>query len=173
MEQMSETLWARRSPPELDVDAPTSWAGEPATAADLTALRRRLCATLADGIRPAATTDDDTERLLLVFEELVSNGLRHGRGPIRVTVSSTGAGWLLEVSDAAPDRPPRPAVARDPAAGGLGLYMVAELAAAHGWMARGERKSVWARVDVTSVATPLRPSLPHPRDKSGGPDHRP
>jgi signal transduction histidine kinase len=172
MEQMSETLCARRSPPELDVNGSASWADEPATAGDLTVLRRRLYATLADGVRPAVATDDDAQRLLLVFEELVSNGLRHGRGPIRVTVASTGAGWLLEVSDAAPGRPPRPAVGRDPAAGGLGLYLVADLAAAHGWMARGQRKSVWARVDVTSAARRPRPSLPHPRNKSGEPDHR-
>ena len=32
--------------------------------------------------RPAGAADDDVDRLLLAFEELVSNGLRHGGGPV-------------------------------------------------------------------------------------------
>ena len=41
---------------------------------------RRRSATAAD--RPGAD-DDDVDRLLLAFEELVSNGLRHGGGPVQ------------------------------------------------------------------------------------------
>ncbi|CCH88149.1 Histidine kinase (fragment) [Modestobacter italicus] len=55
-------------------------------------------------------------------------------------------GWLIDVSDACPDSPPAPAVGRDPALGGLGLHLVARLAAAVGWAADGGRKHVWAAV---------------------------
>ena len=84
--------------------------------------------------------------MLLAFEELASNGLRHGRPPVHVTVTATRAGWLLEVSDAADDRPPTPAVGRDPVHGGLGLHLVARLCTTHGWIPRNGRKHVWAHV---------------------------
>jgi hypothetical protein len=52
--------------------------------------------------------------------------------------------WLVEVRDGAPDTPPTPAVGRDPSEGGLGLYLVAELATDHGWYVTGRTKHVWA-----------------------------
>ena len=74
---------------------------------------------------------------------------------MRVVVTAVGSGWLVEVSDAAGDEPPVPAVGRDAALGGLGLYLVAQLAAAHGWTAEdGGRKVVWARVDFTGRGRP-------------------
>jgi hypothetical protein len=35
-------------------------------------------------------------------------------------------------------------VGRDPSEGGLGLYLIAELATAHGWYVRDRTKHVWA-----------------------------
>jgi anti-sigma regulatory factor (Ser/Thr protein kinase) len=93
---------------------------------------------------PAPTHLPDVDRLLLAFEELASNGLRHSGAPIRVQVLGCPEGWLVDVSDACPDSPPTPAVDRDPALGGLGLHLVARLAAAVGWAADGGRKHVWA-----------------------------
>ena len=126
------------------------WWWQVAGAAELSVIRadirRRVDA--ASGVPDAAS--EAAERLLLAFEELASNGLRHGRPPVHVTVTSTGAGWLLEVSDAADDRPPTPAVGRDAAHGGLGLYLVARLCPAHGWIARKGRKHVWAHVAPTA-----------------------
>jgi two-component sensor histidine kinase len=115
--------------------------------AELTADRRRLSAALHDGARPPGADEGSVERLLLAYQELTSNALRHGRWPVGVTVTSTGTGWLLEVSDAAADRPPSPAIGRDPEQGGLGLRMVAQLCDAHGWDTDGDRKIVWARID--------------------------
>ena len=68
-----------------------------------------------------ADADADTvEAVLLAFEELASNGVRHGRPTVHVTVTSACPGWLLEVSDDDADRPPAPGVGRDAAHGGLG-----------------------------------------------------
>lgn len=161
---MSEALWANRPRPGTESGLPPTWTVRPATAADLTALRVRLRETLRDGGRPAAATDEEVEWLLLAFEELASNALRHGRPPVQVTLRTGADGWLLEVTDAAPDQPPAAAIGRDPAGGGLGLHLVARVASEHGWTVRGSRKQVWARIRFTAAATD--PSVPPPR--SGG-----
>jgi hypothetical protein len=59
---------------------------------------------------------------------------------------------VLDVSDGAVDEPPMPAVDRDAARGGLGLYLIARIAAAHGWGVANGRKHVWARIDFTPDA---------------------
>ncbi|MGY1760895.1 ATP-binding protein [Geodermatophilus sp. SYSU D00779] len=129
------------------------WHGQPGTAAELTGMRRRLRAALADGGLPAGA--DDGERLLLAVEELASNGLRHGRPPVRVTITAAGSGWLLEVRDTATARPPTPAIGRDAALGGMGLHLVARFSRAHGWAVDGDRKIVWAHIAY-------RPPVPPP-----------
>jgi len=130
------------------------WHGHPGTAAELTGMRRRLRAMLAGGGLPAG--DDDGERLLLAVEELSSNGLRHGRPPVEVSVAATGPGWQVEVRDAAPGRPPTPAIGRDAALGGMGLHLVSRLSSAHGWAVDGDRKVVWAQIPYRTP--PARPS---------------
>ena len=122
----------------------------PTEAADVTAGRRQLGAALHDGSHPAEAAEGGVERLLLVFEELVSNAVRHGRSPIEVVVTAIGDCWLLEVTDAAGGTPPIPDQERDAALGGLGLDLVARISGAHGWEPLGDgRKVVWARVDYT------------------------
>jgi anti-sigma regulatory factor (Ser/Thr protein kinase) len=144
---MSGTLWGHRPPPPVHRRATSTWAWELRLIADVTAARARLRAEVTRDAGPAGLPEDDVQRLLLSFEELASNGLRHGRGPVRVSVVSTGDGWLVDVSDAAVDRPPTPAIGRDAADGGLGLYLVARLSAAHGWTVRGPRKHVWTLIE--------------------------
>jgi anti-sigma regulatory factor (Ser/Thr protein kinase) len=143
---VSPSAWEQRPPPESESALVIGRWG-PAGLADLTVDRRRLSAALRDSSRPPGADDDAVDRLLLAYQELTSNALRHGRWPVGVTVSVTGTGWLLEVSDAAADRPPRPAFGRDPGLGGLGLRMVAETCDAYGWDTDGARKIVWARID--------------------------
>jgi signal transduction histidine kinase len=122
----------------------------PKTPADLTAQRLELAEAASAVGRPSA---EAAERLELVFEELVSNALRHGQGRVEVTVSATATGWLLEVIDAAGNTPPAPAIDRDAALGGLGLYLVARLSSAHGWAASGlGHKVVWSLVGYDSPA---------------------
>ena len=151
---MSQPLWGYRPPPEHTEPTGWLWTGEPTTAAELTALRSRLRTTLertTDSADDQERSDDGAERLLLVFEELASNGLRHGLPPVQVTVIALGSGWLLEVSDGSADSPPEPALARDPATGGLGLYLVARLSVAHGWITQDGRKRVWAQVGGSAM----------------------
>src|SRR3954469_2097785 len=163
---MITTLWPQR-PPEPVTDLSVWWQGAPRAAADLTRLRREVQAAV--GSRPEQDNDaDGLDRLWLIFEELASNGLRHGRPPVHVLLATVPTGWLLDVSDAAADRPPAPARGRDAAAGGMGPPLVAPLAAAPGWTVHGARKHVGARVAAVplsgastgGVAPPLRAAQP-------------
>jgi anti-sigma regulatory factor (Ser/Thr protein kinase) len=88
--------------------------------------------------------DDLLDQLILAFDEMASNALRHGGGGVHAAVRTTGDAYLIEVSDHAPSAPPAPAVGRDPSEGGLGLYLIAELASDHGWYVRDGAKHVWA-----------------------------
>jgi two-component sensor histidine kinase len=146
---MSQRLWARRSPPPTSPRASVLGAWQPASIAELTASRRLLADVLADEVGPTGIDEGAVEHLLLAFEELGSNALRHGRLPVRVRLTVDADSWLLEVSDAAPDVPPVPAFDRDAASGGLGLHLVARLCGAHGWTTRDGRKTAWACIERT------------------------
>jgi len=122
---------------------------QPANIAELTVGRRLLAALLADDVD---VDGNSLERLLLAFEELGSNALRHGRLPVRLRVTGNSDSWLLQVSDAAADVPPVPAFDRDASQGGLGLHLVARLSGAHGWTSRDGRKTAWACIERTPAA---------------------
>jgi hypothetical protein len=164
---MNATHWPQR-PPEPVTDLSPWWEGTPSAAADLTRLRRELHAAILRRSRPNAD-GADVDGLLLIFEELASNGLRHGRPPVRVLLATVPSGWLLDVSDAAAEVPPAPAAGRDAAAGGMGLSLVAQLAAAHGWTVHEGRKHVWARIDAATLPGPARGTLPPPRPDAPSP----
>jgi anti-sigma regulatory factor (Ser/Thr protein kinase) len=171
---MTEALWVDRPRPDLGASAEAVLRGAPTTLAELRALRMQLRATLNNGGRSPGAGDDDVDRLLLAFEELVSNALRHGGGPVHVAVTTVGPGWLVEVSDAAGNSPPVPAVGRDASLGGLGLYLVAQMSGAHGWTAEDDgRKVVWARVDFTGEAAPPHEVVDAPGPQRGRRGQRP
>ena len=100
------------------------------------------------------------DTLLLVVDELASNGLRHGSAPVAVTVVWTGCGLFLDISDNDPSHGPEPAVGRDPALGGMGLAMVARVTTSRGWTTAGGRKHVWACIPLgpPSVDAVLEPT---------------
>jgi two-component sensor histidine kinase len=147
---MAASSWTPQEPRTRTTDATPVGRWRPTRLAELTTSRLQLSAALHDGARPAGADEDAVQRLLLVFEELTSNAMRHGSPPIEVAVTQTGRSWLLEVSDTAADRPPEAAADRDPALGGLGLPLVALLCADHGWTVDGDRKVVWASIDHAS-----------------------
>jgi signal transduction histidine kinase len=107
-------------------------------------LRRHSLAHPGAGAADPETVADLRDQLILAFDEMASNALRHGGGQVRAVVRTTGDAYLIEVSDQSPDAPPSPAVGRDPSEGGLGLYLIAEMATAHGWCVRDGAKHVWA-----------------------------
>ncbi|MGY1712310.1 ATP-binding protein [Geodermatophilus sp. SYSU D00758] len=120
------------------------WRWDLRTVAELPAARAVLRSRLGGVGYPRDPEDNAAERLVLAFDELASNALRHGLSPVVATVVAGSGGWLLDVSDRDPGSMPTPAVDRDPAQGGLGLYLVARLAVAHGWYVDADRKHVWA-----------------------------
>jgi len=128
------------------------WRWRLGTLAELPAARSGLRGLLgAVGLR-----DDDenaaAEQLILAFDELASNALRHGERPVVATVVAGSGGWLLDVSDRAAGVMPTPAVDRDPAKGGLGLHLVARMSVAHGWYVDDDCKHVWACLPATPTA---------------------
>jgi anti-sigma regulatory factor (Ser/Thr protein kinase) len=167
---MSATLWGNRPPPPVGLGAAGAWEWQLTEIADVTAARGRLRDEVLREAGPAGVSEDDVQRLLLSFEELASNGLRHGGGPVRVSVIGTREGWLIDVTDTDVDHPPTPAIGRDAALGGLGLYLVARLSAAHGWTVQGRRKHVWTLVDRMSARrrTGLRSGVSGARTAESG-----
>ena len=133
------------------------WRWKLGSLAELPAARAVLRSRL-DGVGyPSEPDEPGTDRLVLAFDELASNALRHGESPVVATVVAGSGGWLLDVSDHAPEAMPTPAVGRDPSKGGMGLYLVARLSVAHGWYVDEGRKHVWACLP-TSVEQ-RRPAL--------------
>jgi anti-sigma regulatory factor (Ser/Thr protein kinase) len=143
-EQVHQPLWPEG--PRPGIDRPLTFSNWPLSSlAELTHLRMRLRDELQAVDAGGPVDGDDVDRLLLAVEELASNSLKYGRPPVTVTLSSFAEGWLIDVTDTAADRPPTPAVDRDPAYGGLGLALVAQLSTAHGWYTEAAAcKHVWA-----------------------------
>ncbi|MGY1681321.1 ATP-binding protein [Geodermatophilus sp. SYSU D01176] len=128
-------LWPSARPPA----APDCFVWDLESVAELPMVRAEVRAHLA---RPQQA--DLRDRLVLALDEMASNALRHGGGGVRAMVRPLADAWLIEVRDGAPHTPPTPAVGRDPSEGGLGLYLIAELATDHGWYVTAEAKHVWA-----------------------------
>jgi hypothetical protein len=146
-------LWDRRPPPPPGPGAAVLGRWQLLSLADLSACRRRLTAALHGGVRPVRADEGSVERILLLFEELGSNALRHGRRPVQLTVWSCAGYWLLTVSDAAVESAPIPAIDRDAAQGGMGLYLVARLGNGHGWTVEDDHKIAWVRVSYAGSDT--------------------
>ncbi len=112
--------------------------------ADLPRIRAELRRHPATAASPGPLSTDAHDELLLAVDEMASNALRHGDGRVLVEIGRSDEGFLVTVCDQAPEAPPTPAVGRDPSEGGLGLYLIAEMAQAQGWCARDGVKHVWA-----------------------------
>ncbi len=133
--ETARQLWPSARPPA----APDRFVWDLGSVAELPVVRAEVRAHLAE-----PQLGDLRDRLVLALDEMASNALRHGGGRVRATVRPLADAWLIEVRDDAPHTPPTPAVGRDPSEGGLGLYLIAELATDHGWYVTAEAKHVWA-----------------------------
>ena len=125
------------------------WCQELHSLRELSLLRARLRATLTGSpgvVHPER--EHWSERLVLIADELTSNALRHGGPPVATALSRLADRWLVAISDSSTQIPPAPAEGRDPALGGFGLYLVADLSVAHGWFLERGAKSVWAVVEA-------------------------
>ena len=134
--------WPSSAPPS----AAEALAWELSDVAELPRIRAELrrFVTRHQDAAAAAHAADLRDRLVLALDEMASNALRHGGGGVQAAVRTTPTAWLIDVCDADHTRPPTPAVGRDPSEGGLGLYLIAELASDHGWYVRDGCKHVWA-----------------------------
>ncbi len=85
----------------------------------------------------------------LIVSELVANGVRYGRAPLRLRLIKDRA-LTCEVHDASPVTP-RLRHARTIDEGGRGLFIVAQLAENWGTRYTPEGKTVWAEQALPSV----------------------
>ena len=143
---MNGTPWACHAPPHAPSTTSEVWREDVISPAGVTFSRSMLRRHIGKGRLPPGMDEGDVEVLLLAYEELASNAIRHGRLPVHVTVTTMDDGWLIDVADGATERAPAMTVDRDPAQGGLGLQLVARLCRTHGWWTERNRKHVWARV---------------------------
>ncbi|MET8826327.1 ATP-binding protein [Streptomyces sp. NPDC004610] len=82
-------------------------------------------------MREWGTGPEDTEDVLLVMSELVTNSLRHARGPLRAQLGNWEGVIHVRIDDGGPAAQPTTASGPDDEEG-RGLVIVAHLAARHG-----------------------------------------
>ncbi|SFB90093.1 SpoIIE family protein phosphatase [Streptomyces aidingensis] len=87
-----------------------------------------------------------TEPAVLVVSELVTNAVRHARGPVGVRLVR-GTRLLVEVSDSLPD-PPRARDAAPDDEGGRGLALVARTAQRWGTRREPHGKTIWLELPL-------------------------
>jgi anti-sigma regulatory factor (Ser/Thr protein kinase) len=147
LETTKSTLWPQSPMPQTHG---TAWKWQITTLRQLSSLRADLRRRLRSAGCDDASGDGDpvSDRILLAVDELASNALRHGAEPVHARVMATADGWQIDISDGATDQGPHTAIGRDPALGGMGLHLVAELSTGHGWAVIAGRKHVWASLPL-------------------------
>lgn len=85
--------------------------------------------------------------VLLAASELVTNAVRYGRPPVRMTLRRCAKGIALGVHDAGRTRPPGGATPHTDAESGRGLLLVEAVATETGVRSEPDGKVVWARFD--------------------------
>ncbi|MER7834329.1 SpoIIE family protein phosphatase [Streptomyces sp. NPDC096040] len=102
----------------------------------------------------------------LIVSELVTNAIRHGRGPIRLRLIQHQV-LTCEVSDTSTSHP-RPRHPRTLDENGRGLFLIAQLSRRWGSRCAGDGKIVWAEQDLPSaVVAQGGPSAGSPLQHAG------
>ena len=105
-----------------------------------------LARSWAEGwLATAEVPTDLVEATLLVVSELVTNAVRQGDGPVRVTLDLGDHSLLVEVFDTGHRMPEMADTAPD-ATGGRGLHLIDTLSDRWGVREELEGKTVWARL---------------------------
>jgi GAF domain-containing protein len=91
---------------------------------------------------------DEADGALLVVSELVTNGLLHTQGAVRLDLTLAGERLRVAVSDSSPRAPAKPVVPDWESTGGRGILLVEAVSAAWGSVPVSGGKQVWAEIPV-------------------------
>nr|WP_244188764.1 ATP-binding protein [Streptomyces yokosukanensis] len=154
-------LWSRMLAPLRPLDAPrcraTAWDASWPLQREMTSVRRARRLVTAQLSDWAVGYLSDTAELLV--SELVTNALRHTRGPLRLNLRLSHSRLLCEVEDTESACPERIVVDSD-AEGGRGIELLDLLADAWGSMRTATGKTMWFELQAED----------RPRGTSGGED---
>ncbi|MFI9615805.1 ATP-binding protein [Streptomyces sp. NPDC052023] len=142
-------LWSRLCAPVRPLDAPrcraTDWEASWPLGRELTSVRDARHLSIAQ--LKAWALDDVADTAELLVSELVTNALRHTRGPLRLNLRLRDSRLLCEVEDTESTGPVRRVVDAD-AEGGRGIELLELLADAWGSVRMPTGKTVWFEVRV-------------------------
>ncbi|MFG2883400.1 ATP-binding protein [Streptomyces sp. NPDC048297] len=143
-------LWSRVLAPLRPLDSPRgragAWDASWPLPRELTSVRRARRLVTAQ-LRDWAVGDlSDTAELLV--GEVVTNALRHTRGPLRLNLRLSDSRLLCEVEDTEPACPARGVVDTD-AEGGRGIELLDLLADAWGSDRTATGKTIWFELRAT------------------------
>ncbi|MEV7796027.1 SpoIIE family protein phosphatase [Streptomyces sp. NPDC087512] len=96
------------------------------------------------GVPPA-----DTDAVLLVVSELVTNALVHTDGAVRLDLTLVGGRLRVAVADASPRSPVKPTSIGWEATGGRGILLVEAVSAAWGTLPVSGGKQVWSEIALS------------------------
>ncbi|MFI9271455.1 SpoIIE family protein phosphatase [Kitasatospora sp. NPDC052896] len=88
----------------------------------------------------------ETDTILLVVSELVTNAMGHTQGEVRLDLTLAGERLRIAVSDSEPRAPVKPASVDWEATGGRGLLLVEAMSAAWGSVPLSGGKQVWSEI---------------------------
>ncbi|MFF3658727.1 SpoIIE family protein phosphatase [Streptomyces olivochromogenes] len=111
--------------------------------------------------------EEVTDAALLVVSELVTNGLVHTQGPVRVDLMLRGDRVRVSVSDCSPRAPAKPVIVDWDATGGRGLLLVEAMSESFGSVPVAGGKQVWSELVVPHCEQARAGS--GPRTERGGP----
>ncbi|MET7774188.1 MULTISPECIES: SpoIIE family protein phosphatase [Streptomyces] len=110
--------------------------------------------------------EEVTDAALLVVSELVTNGLVHTQGPVRVDLMLRGDRVRVSVSDCSPRAPAKPVIVDWDATGGRGLLLVEAMSESFGSVPVAGGKQVWSELVVPHCGQARAGS--GPRTERGG-----